>query len=192
MNWKRISIWSGLGGLLFGTAVYAIKKSSPKGPLYAEPIPKGIKKLQIELQPYRLGPEQDASPPMQQCFFCEPTNFYVWSVLPTSRSAGRPGHGQLVSQTRGTQIFFVAPALRSWLGDDRPPGDPELAGEAFYATIRVHTEPPRKPLVSQIAREHPLEFRKCLVGGGPNGIETGEILVTQQAVLDLRFDIEEV
>jgi len=67
---------------------------------------------------------------------------------------------------------------------------PELAGEAFYATLRVTPDPPRKPLISQIAREHPLEFRKCLVGGGPNGIETGEILITRQPVLDYRFEME--
>jgi hypothetical protein len=187
MNWKRISIWSGLGGLLFGTAVYAIKKSNPQAPLQAEPIPKGIKKLMIELHPPKLEPNTPEA--MQQCFFCEPTNFYVWSVLPTSRSAARPGRGELVSQTRGTQIFFVVPARLRWMGNDQPAGEPELAGEAFYATLRVHTAPPRKPIVSHIAREHPLEFRKCLVGGGPNGIETGEILITPQPVKDFHFEL---
>jgi hypothetical protein len=192
MNWKRVSLWSGLGGLLFGTAVYAIKKRNPKALLYAEPIPKSLKRLFIELQPYQEEMPDSPGAWKQQCYFCEPTNFYVWSVLPTSRAAGKPGRGVLVSQTRGTQIFFIVPGVRHWIGDARPQGEPELAGEAFYATLRVSTDPPQKPMISQIAREYPLEFRKCLVGGGPNGIETGEILVTQQAVLDLRFDIEEV
>jgi len=40
MNWKRVSLWSGVGGLLFGTAVYAIKKSKPAAPLFADTIPR--------------------------------------------------------------------------------------------------------------------------------------------------------
>ena len=190
MNWKRVSLWSGIGGLLFGTAIYAVKKNKSAAPLFADPIPKNLKRMVVELHPQPSEDPDMAGAWTQQCFFCEPTQFYVWSVLPTSRTAGKRGRGVLVSQTRGTQIYFVVPGVRRGKSGEETPGPPELAGEAFYATLRVSPDPPRKPLISQIAREHPLEFRKCLVGGGPNGIETGEILITRQPVLDYRFEME--
>jgi len=60
----------------------------------------------IELHPQQPEDSDPAGILTQQCFFCEPTQFFVWSVLPTSRRAGRPGRGVLVSQTRGTQIYL--------------------------------------------------------------------------------------
>lgn len=188
MNWKKISLWSGLGGLLFGTAVYAIKKSGPKPPLYAEPIPKGVKRLLIELESLVVE-EAGVKTWIQQCYACEPTSFYVWSVLPTAKVTGKLGRGVVVTETQGTQIFFVVPTLRKWQGESREHVGPGTVEEGFYATIRVHTDWRRKPLISQIAREYPIEFRKCLVGGGPNGIETGEVILSQQTVVDYHFDM---
>jgi hypothetical protein len=188
MNWKKVSLWSGVGGLLFGTAFYALKKSGAKPTLYADPIPKGVKRIFIELQPQVID-ENGAQSSLQRCYVCEPTTFYIWNVLPSSRVAGRSGRGTVVSETQGTQIFFVVPTVRRWQNKDRELMAPGAVEEAFYATLRVHAEARRRSLVSKIAREFPLEFRKCLVGGGPNGIETGQVLVSPQPVLDYRFDM---
>ncbi|MBI2821428.1 MAG: hypothetical protein HYX74_04335 [Acidobacteria bacterium] len=176
MKWGRIGLF--LSGIALGSTVFMARKKRVPLPapwwIPEKPEPFSIVTDELEWshenQRYRSHLE----------YFCQPTQFRLWNLLDLDLYRVRHEQGQAM---RGDSIFHVI--LKVHLrGKDK--GVVTLEEERFYATIHTHRGSGTTTLASAVQVGRYVEFRKCHVGGAPNGIETGERVVSMAPVQEIR------
>lgn len=186
MNWKKISFWSGLGGLLVGAAVYALKRKPPRSEAVFRKIPIDCAFATIKTEPIEI--ETDGrSYLMCVEYRLVPTRFKVWSIYRMRLSLG--GDKIKEEEQAGVPVFHVTTKklLQPLSGDSQT----VIQEEPFYATVWTHDQLLRQRAPAEIAEGRKLEFRRCYVGGGGlSAIDSGEMLVSQAPVREVAISFE--
>ncbi len=181
-RWKSVFIWSSLGGVLLGAVVALAKKGKPaQAPaLECHKIPPDCQTVSLWTEQFRAGSDPDAHP-VQDKYVLRATPFKVWSVLGRVDSSpeGRAG---------GSAVYHVTHVryAESTGGQGYP--DEGRLQDRFYGTPAVLSADGKRSPSGHIARGGILEIRKCLVGGGNNGVETGEVHQSAAPILNYRFE----
>jgi hypothetical protein len=181
-GWKRLFFWSSLGGVAVGTAVALARKARPPQlPLLEyERIPLGCQRASLWTEQYS-SEEGDGSVAAQDKYVLQVTTFKVWSVV--EAGGGRPGE-----KPEGTTIYHVTHLRYAATGGVEGYPDDGRLQDRFYGTIAVVRPDGRLGPRNCVARGAILEINKCLVGGGSNGIETGEVHHSASPILNYRFE----
>lgn len=177
-NWKRVFLWSSLGGLAVGTSVALTRIGrKPRGlPLRYEQIPRRCQRVILWTELFALeegGKELSA----HDEYLLQPTPFKVWSVLelPSSGSALRG---------EGATVFHVTVSRYVNTGETDESKKREVWKDKFYGII-VSSRPAGE---ARIARGASLTISKCYVGGTANGVESGEVHRSSGRILNYRFE----
>jgi hypothetical protein len=182
MKWKSIGL--GIGGLflsgaaLASTVFFARKKSEPLAPPYwipEQPDPFSIITADIE---WHEDKEQFRS---HLEYLCQPTQFRLWNLVDLDLYRMQREGGPKIE---GHPIFHITSKIHLQGRDGMVTS---IEDEKFYATIHTHRGKSVTTLASCIQLGRFVEFRKCHVGGGLNGIETGERAVSMAPVKEIRF-----
>jgi hypothetical protein len=178
MNWKKLLKWTGVGGAVIGSAIYAIQKSKDDLPSFSpERIPDALGSLVIHTAREELVILKEKFLSHFE-YVCEPTPFKIYSVYESKKG-----------NVADIPIFHVTPNwyLTQLLG--RENGTNRFEQEKFYATIWLNyrEEKKRRSAHSQIQKGRRIEFRLCNVGGGVGGVETGEAILSPTPVE--RFEV---
>lgn len=160
-NWKPLTFWSGVGGLLFGGAVLAYRKGCQATSSPAVPIPEEFGRIRLRMTPSEFKYGEDF-PAVCNAYELAPTAFRIWNVV-ERRSAGH-------------RVFYVTSRRLVQASDGR---EKAIPGEPFYAVVGIHRFTKKADLPDHLRKGSPVVFHLCLVGGGDNGIPTGEKIVTQ-------------
>lgn len=172
-NWKPLAIWSGVGGLFFGGAILAYKKGYVGNPNPAVPIPEDNPEITLRTCQFEVKISKGVHR-VQSSYHLQRTPFKVWSVL-DGRQAGH-------------SIYFVTPTQKIV----SPDGVEKLVQtDSFYAMIGIPRYFKRRDLLEHVRRDSQLVFQLCLVGGGPNGVPTGEKILSQGKLESWDFNLEE-
>ncbi len=160
-NWKSLAIWSGVGGLAVGGAVYAYKKGYVGNPNPAEPIPDDAEELTLETHPFEIQVGEAVS--QARCVYhLQATRFRIWSVL-EEQSLGHP-------------VYFVTPI--QYVTD--PAGVERTSTmDSFYAAVGIPRYFKRRDLLDHLCKDSQLVFYLCLVGGGNHGVPTGDKILSR-------------
>ncbi len=181
-RWKRVLVWSSLGGLAVGTAIALAKRArTPQGELLDyQRIPAGCQRLSLWTEQFQAE-EGGSDLAVQDKYVLQLTPFKIWSVFEFS---GQPGG----THQEGAAIYHIT-YLR-YAGDALGGGYPDEGRlqDRFYGTIDTVSAEGRRGERNHIARGGILEIRKCLVGGASNGVETGEVHRSAAPVLHYRFE----
>jgi hypothetical protein len=183
-NWKRLFIWSSLGGLAVGATVALSRKPRKvaESVLTCRKIPTGCPRILIWTSLYNLV-EEGRHGKVRSQYVLQTTPFRVWSILDLTASGAAP-------HTEGSQVYHIA----HWrLPEDAAGGEgkdePRLL-DRFYATVRAVRPPEPGCDKNFLARGGFLELNKCRVGGASNGVETGELHLSASPILNFRFEFE--
>ena len=160
-NWKSLAIWSGVGGLAVGGAVYAYKKGYVGTPNPAEPLPDDAEELTLETHPFEIQVGEAVT--QARCVYhLQSTRFRIWSVL-EEPSAGHP-------------VFFVTPT--QYVTD--PAGVERTSKmDSFYAAVGIPRYLKRRDLLDHLRQDSQLVFYLCLVGGGNHAVPTGDKVLSR-------------
>ncbi|NWG12122.1 MAG: hypothetical protein HXY20_01155 [Acidobacteria bacterium] len=176
-KWKRVFLWSSVGGLTLGTVAAAIigaRKRSQTRTLQFRKMPSGCSRVTLWTQRFRHS-EQGTDYSARDTYILETTPFKLWSVL------------ELPDRSGGSTIYHIT--LRRSLDPVEPalPGK-EVTLDRFYAAVAVEDPDGRQRAQNVVARGGILILSKCLVGGAANGIETGEVHRSAAPILNFRFE----
>jgi hypothetical protein len=160
-NWRSLAIWSGLGGLAVGGAVYAYKKGYVGNPNPAEPIPEDAPELELETHPFEIQVGETVGQ-AHSLYHLQATSFRIWSVL-DENTAGHP-------------VFFVTPTQSV-----TDPSGVERANtmDSFYAAVGIPRYFKRRDLLDHLRKDSQLVFYLCMVGGGNHGVPTGDKILSR-------------
>ncbi len=181
-HWKRMLVWSSLGGVVIGAAVAIARKARkvPPSPLEMQPIPPGCNRISIWTEHFQAEGD-GSSAPIQDRYLIQGTPFKVWSVF---EMQGNPAQ----ARPAGWRIFHVT-HLRFYdaMSAETAPEEGQLQ-DRFYGTITSVQAEGDRPVRDEIGRGAILAIRKCSVGGASNGVETGEIHYSAAPILNFRFE----
>jgi len=155
-NWKPLTLWSGLGGLLFGGAVFAYRKGYVGNANPPVPVPDKLDGIDLKTHPFEVRIE-DRVRRVRSQYHLQATPFRIWSVL----EEGQKGH----------PVFFVSP--RQFLLEEDGT-EHAVPAEPFYAASGIPRFYKKRDLLDHLRRDSQIVFLHCLVGGSCNGIPTGE------------------
>ena len=180
-NWKKLFLWSSLGGLALGATVTLTRRSRKAStPLEFYRIP--AESPRIRLWTERLSQVSNGQGfTLHMEYLLQPTSFRLWNLLDPPESSQE----SLADAARGIPIYHVSMAPH--VEDTTPRIDFALKEEKFYGTVAVLDDSGRPFRSNHVARGGYLQIRKCLVGGAKNGVETGEIHVSSSPILNYRF-----
>ena len=179
-NWKKVFLWSSIGGLAVGTSVALtrIGRRPRPLPLRYEYIPRRCQRviLWTELFSIVQGGKKVSA---HDEYLLQPTSFKVWSVmeLPSSSSALRG---------EGATVFHVSVSRYVITGEAEKSRKREVSNDKFYGII-ISSDPAGVP-PNGIARGASLTISKCYVGGTANGVESGEVHRSKGRILNYRFE----
>ena len=168
-NWKPLTLWSSLGGLLFGGALFAYKKGYMRNADPPVPLPDQLESIDLKTRPFEIRTE-DRTRTVRSQYHLQATPFRIWSVL----EEGRKGH----------PVFFVTP--RQFLLGEAG-AEEEVQGEPFYAAIGIPKFTKKRDLLDHLHEGSQILFLHCLVGGSCNGIPTGEKTLSTGKIASWEF-----
>ncbi|MBI4455339.1 MAG: hypothetical protein HY644_05500 [Acidobacteria bacterium] len=180
MKWKKVGLGGLLlGGLAFGSTLFFARKKTEaplSPPFWIPERPASLSILTEELE--WTSDKQRFRSHLE--YFCQPTPFRIWNLVDLELyRAQREGAPAI----HGHPVFHVTLKVHLRGSDDRIT---TIEDERFYATIHAHHGRTTKMLASCVQVGRHVEFRKCYVGGGLNGIETGERVVSMAPVKEVR------
>lgn len=179
-SWKRVFLWSSLGGLAVGTSVALtlIGRKPRRLPLRYEQIPRRCQRVILWTELFAIE-EGGKKLSAHDEYLLQPAPFKVWSVLelPSSGSALRG---------EGATVFHVTVSRYVITGATEKSKKREVWKDKFYGII-VSSGPAGEAL-NRIARGASLTISKCYVGGAANGVESGEFHRSIGRILNYRFE----
>ncbi len=171
---KKISIISGVSGSLIGLggALLLLKRNKNKGKKeLAPPIKIDDSKKWIFIETEKYTEPIDGE--IRNCYLeytLEKTNFYLINILAQDESI--------------LPIYYVTPHRIVEVGD----GQIKAAGDPFYAVIGIPGIKGKRDRLGYIQKGKRIVFHLCIVGGGKNGIATGDKLYSKRAVTEIEFE----
>ena len=181
-RWKKMFVWSSLGSLAVGVVVALSRKARPPQTpkLECHKIPADCQRVSLWTEQF-LEKEGGSDLAIQDKYVLQITPFKIWRVLELSdTAAGEKPQGATVYHV--TCLRYAGTAL----GEGYP--DEGRLQDRFYGTIATLSLAGKRSPRNYIARGGILEFRKCLVGGASNGVETDEIHRSAAPILNYRFE----
>jgi hypothetical protein len=176
--WKKAFLWSSLGSIAIGTIVaFAKRTRSPQGPaLEYRAIPADCQTISLWTEQFKID-DGASDLAVQDKYVLRVTPFKVWSVL---EADGERVLGAVIYHV--THVRYAETA-----GGEGYPDEGKLQ-DRFYGVVSSQISGESGSRRNQIARGGILEFRKCLVGGAANGVETGEVHRSLAPILNYRFE----
>lgn len=160
-NWKPIAFWSGLGGLLFGGAIYAYKKGYVGNNNPVQPLPPDAGEIILQTTAVQVESDEDTHSVRSE-YHLQLTPFRIYSIM----DKRRPGH----------PVYFITPNRFVLMPDGR---ERTIQTESFYAMVGIPRFAKRRDLIGHVRKDSQVVFHICLVGGSTNGIPTGEKVISQ-------------
>jgi|GEM_PF-999780 len=162
-NWKSLALASGVGGLLFGGAVFAYRKGYVGNPNPALALPDSMTSGVLRTARFEIfsGPEDDPRPAWCE-YHLQKTRFRVWNILEKNDHPHK--------------VFFISPVqyiLNDEGGEDIRRIDP------FYAMVGIPRYFKKGDLLDHVRKDSHIVFHMCLVGGGPTGVPTGDRMLSR-------------
>jgi len=171
-------LWSSLGSIAIGAVVALAKRAraTPEPSLEYHAIPGDCQTICLWTEQFSVE-EGVNTLAVQDKYVLRVTPFKVWSVL--DAEGGKPV---------GTVIYHVTHVrYAETSGGEGYPEEGKLQ-DRFYAVVGTLIPGESGSRRNHVARGGTLAFRKCLVGGAANGIETGEVYHSLAPVLNYRFE----
>ncbi len=155
-NWKSLAIWSGVGGLAVGGAVYAIRRlrrQSQSGGAH----PDDAEELTLETHPFEIQVGEAVS--QARCVY----HLRGHPIQDLERAGG--------AVTRSSGVFRDSDPVRHGPGRSGA----HQHDSSFYAAVGIPRYFKRRDLLDHLCKDSQLVFYLCLVGGG-HGVPTAKIL----------------
>jgi hypothetical protein len=168
-HWKPLALWSGVGGLFFGGALFAYKKGYVGNPNPAVAIPDGAQEVLLHTHPFEVQVGEQVRS-FRCIYHLQPTRFRIWSVLEENK-LGHP-------------VFFITPT-RYQLAPEQAEIIHHM--ESFYAAVGIPRYFKRRDLLDHVRKDSPILFHRALVGGGNHAIPTGEKLISSGKLAEWEF-----
>jgi hypothetical protein len=182
-NYRKLFLWSSLGGIVAAAAVALARK--PKRTyqsLVCRKIPRSCRGVHLWTE--RCEAEAwGARRFVHDRYYLQPTPFKVWSVLDLKLQAAPAKSG-----AEGAEIFHVTQARALEPGGGESTETEECLQDRFYGIVTVVDAAGRSCGTNAIARGGILEIRKCYVGGTSNGVDSGEVHRSIGRILNYRIE----
>jgi len=165
---KPLAIFSGIGGLLIGGAVVVVKKRKKDKTVPAPvKLPEEAQWIILKSGEFEIA-SNDQKIKVRTEYTLQPTHFKVWRLLE--------------GENQGLVVYYITP--RQFLNN--PDGSKkEVKGEAFYGLVAIPGK--KRDLLSHVQKGNRVVFHICLVGGSPNGIPTGEKIISRGTLEEWEF-----
>ncbi|MBN2432118.1 MAG: hypothetical protein JXQ27_11625 [Acidobacteria bacterium] len=162
-HWKTLALASGVGGLLFGGALFAYRKGYVGNPNPTVYLPEDMNSGVLRTSRYDMFSGASAHPYQAWCdYHLQRTRFRVWNIL------NKKEHPR--------SVYFVSP-VQYFLDDQGSEETRRL--DAFYAMVGIPRYFKKGDLLDHVRKDSPIVFYLCLVGGGPTGIPTGDKVLSR-------------
>lgn len=155
----------------FGGALFLLKKNKNKGKQETEPplkIDESKKWIFIETEKY----SEPIDGEMRTCYLeytLEKTNFFLINILSQEESV--------------LPIYYVIPHRIVEVGE----GQIKAGGDPFYAVVGIPGQKGKRDKLGYLQMGKRIVFHLCIVGGGKNGIATGDKLYSKRVVKKIEF-----
>ena len=178
-NYRRLLLWSSIGGIAVGAAVALARRPRRAAAriLAWRKIPRQCQGVLLWTERFAIE-EKGVRLYAHDRYYLQATPFKVWSVLDLSFQ-GAPG----ASGPEGAGIYHVT---HTRLLENHH--DEEHLRDRFYGVVAVLDAAGRSCGANCIARGGTLEIKKCFVGGSSNGVESGEVHRSHSLILNYRID----
>ena len=168
---KKLSI--GISGSLLGLggALFLLNKKNKTEKETEVPIKIDESKKWIFVQTEKYSEPIDGE--LRTCYLeyvLEKTNFLLVNILSQGENL--------------LPIYYVTPYRIVEVGE----GQIKAAGDSFYAVVGIPGEKGKRDKLGFIQKGKRIVFHLCIVGGGKNGIATGDKLYSKRVVTNVEFE----
>jgi hypothetical protein len=181
-RWKKLVLWSSLGGFAVGTAVALSRRSrAPELPgLDVQRIPNDCQRFSLWTDQFKV-PDGEALIAVQDKYVLQLTPFKTWDLYQLGQAEGKP-------KSEGATVYHVTHVRYAELPEGQGYSDEGRLQDRYYGTVSAELPDGSHSADNCIARGGFLEIRKCLVGGSSAGVETGEVHKSCAPVMNYRFE----